>query len=449
MRKIKGIKTAVTLSLALAALAAPAAPASAADFLDVKKGEWYEPYISQITQISGIIDGYEDGTFLPDNYVKRGEFLKMIYEAAMNQGGSPFRSSTARDQIHWAGKYYTMAVDSNILVADVYSGGGLLFECTYAELEKTISRYEAAVILTNICTNVAMETSVKVTDAASHIPDYASMDQQYVNCVEQAYGKGLLTGMSDGSFSGDSGLRRSEAATIIYRFLWSNDRVMTDWAEIPEVEIVQPLPAGYVPFAIKYQSMTVAERQTALFGDPNKTYFANAAEAAGFMETVSVPVWTMDQSGNKIPSTTSVTVHRLVATDIRLIFEEIYNDPERFPIYGGWSVGGARFTDRMRHAWGCAIDINAFYNCECTVNWNWGSNNVTCGYGWWPATGDKGDIFHGSMTEPSPYSISPNNSVVRAFAKYGWGWGGWGWGVNSNGNEKYDYMHFSILPSGG
>ena len=449
MRKIKGIKTAITLSLALAALLASAMPASAASFSDVNKGDWYEPYISQITQISGIIDGYEDGTFLPDNYVKRGEFLKMIYEAAMNQGGSPFRSSTARDQIHGAGKYYTMAVDSNILVADVYSGGGLLFECTSAELEKTISRYEAAVILTNICTNVAMETSVKITDAASHIPDYAQMDQQYVNSVEQAYGKGLLTGMSDGSFSGDSGLRRSEAATIIYRFLWSNDRVMTDWAEVPELEIVQPLPSGYVPFAIKYQSMTVAERQTALFGDPNKKYFTSTADAAGFMETVTIPIWTLDQSGNKIPSTSSVTVHRLVATDIRLIFEEIYNDPEQFPIYGGWSVGGARFTDTMRHAWGCAIDINAFYNCECTVNWNSGANNVTCGYGWWPSTGDKGDIFHGSMTEPSPYSISPNNSVVRAFAKYGWGWGGWGWGVNSNGNEKYDYMHFSILPSGG
>lgn len=449
MRKSKGIKRIITLALALLAMCAQALPVSAASFTDVAGDSWYEQYISKITQLPGIIDGYEDGSFLPDNNVKRGEFLKMIFEASMNQGGSGFRSTTDRDGIHWAGKYYTMAMDSNILVADVYSGGGLLFECTYAALEQPISRYEAAVILTNVCTNVGMETTVKVTDAANYIPDYGGMDEQYVNCVEQAYGKGLLTGMGDGSFSGDSNLRRSEAATIIYRFLWANDRKMPDWAEVPEVQTVQTVPPGYVPFAIKYQSMTVAERQTALFGNPNKTHFTSAADAAGFMETVTVPIWTMDQSGNKFPSTTTVTVHKLVATDIRLIFEEIYNDPERFPIYGGWSIGGARFTDTMRHSWGCAIDINAFYNCECTVNWNSGTNNVTCGYGWWPTSGDTSAIFHGSMTGPSPYSITPGNSVVRAFANYGWGWGGNGWGVKSNGNEKYDYMHFSILPTGG
>lgn len=448
MRNNKGIKRTVTLALALLTLCAAALPASAAEFADVAEGAWYETYISQITQLSGIIDGYSDGTFLPDNNVKRGEFLKMIFEAAMNQGGSGFRSTTERDGVHWAGKYYTMAMDSNILVADVYSGGELLFECTYAELEKPISRYEAAVILTNVCTNVGMETTVKVTDADKHIPDYGGMERQYVNCVEQAYGKGLLTGMGDGSFSGSSNLRRSEAAAIIYRFLWANDRKMPDWAEVPEVQTVQPLPAGYVPFAIRYQSMTVAERQKALFGNPNKTYFTSSSDAAGFMETVTIPVWTLDQSGNKIASTANVTVHKLVATDIRLIFEEIFNDPERFPIYGGWSVGGARFSDTMRHSWGCAIDINAFYNCECTVNWNSGTNRVTCGYGWWPASGDNA-VFHGSMSGPSPYSISPGNSVVRAFSKYGWGWGGNGWGVNSNGNEKYDFMHFSILQSGG
>ena len=104
MRKIRGIKSAATLALALLTLCAAALPAAARDFTDVDGEAWYEPYISQITQLSGIIDGYEDGTFLPDNNVKRGEFLKMIFEASMNQGGSGFRSTTDRDGIHWAGK---------------------------------------------------------------------------------------------------------------------------------------------------------------------------------------------------------------------------------------------------------------------------------------------------------------------------------------------------------
>ena len=166
------------------------------------------------------------------------------------------------------------------------------------------------------------------------------------------------------------------------------------------------------------------------------------------MRTVSVPIWIIDQYGNKVSSTTSVTVHYLVATEVQLIFQEIYNDPEQFPIYGGWSIGGSRYSDTMRHAWGCAIDINAFYNCECTTNWNTGNTRVTCGYGWWPE-GTAWTTFAGSMGGPSPYSINAGGSVVRAFAKYGWGWGGNGYSVKSDGSQKFDYMHFSILPSGG
>jgi hypothetical protein len=57
--------------------------------------------------------------------------------------------------------------------------------------------------------------------------------------------------------------------------------------------------------------------------------------------------------------------------------------------------------------------------------------------------------FAGSMTQASPYSIGANSSVVRAFAKYGWGWGGQGYSLHSDGSQKYDFMHFSILSSGG
>ena len=111
----------------------------------------------------------------------------------------------------------------------------------------------------------------------------------------------------------------------------------------------------------------------------------------------------------------------------------------------------------MRHAWGCAIDINAYYNCEC--NTRSGYLKVTCGYGWWPQLKDANNrpygaasdtYFAGTMTSASPYSIGKNPGeygyrVVKAFQTYGWGWGGNGW----SGGTSYDYMHFSVLPSGG
>ena len=145
------------------------------------------------------------------------------------------------------------------------------------------------------------------------------------------------------------------------------------------------------------------------------------------MTTITIPTWRIGQNGQKVSATETLTVHKLVKDEIALIFQEIYNDPERFPIKAG-NIGGARFSDTLRHSWGCAIDINPNENYYCqVVN---GQARALTGSHWSPGT--------------DPYSITPGGSVVRAFAKYGWGWGGQGW---SGG--YYDYMHFSILPTGG
>ena len=214
------------------------------------------------------------------------------------------------------------------------------------------------------------------------------------------------------------------------------------------------IPAGYSTFAWWLRSGQVdswgklsAQAKTLLFGDANKSYFSSAAEAAPYMTDVAVPIWTMDKSGNKFSATAYITVNKILANEVKSIFNQIYNDPEKFPIYGGWSVGGARFTDTMRHSWGAAIDINALYNAEC--NLKSGYLKVTCGYGWWPV-GHADSTFAGSLTEQSYYSIGKaageyGYSVVKAFADHGWGWGGNGW----SGGLSFDYMHFSILPSGG
>lgn len=190
-----------------------------------------------------------------------------------------------------------------------------------------------------------------------------------------------------------------------------------------------------------------AEARQMLFGSATKSYFSSAEEAAPYMVSISIPAWDIDSAGNKYSTTRYLQVHYLVADEIKSIFQQIYDDPERFPIK---SIGGARFSDTMRHSWGCAIDINPYENAE--MNFKSGSLRVTCGYGWWPEgidgqtwVGRSTSAYHGSMSTSSPYSILPGGSVVRAFAAHGWGWGGNGW----SGGLGFDFMHFSVLPSGG
>ena len=195
-----------------------------------------------------------------------------------------------------------------------------------------------------------------------------------------------------------------------------------------------------------YGNMDATARQT-LFGNVNKTYFSSAEEAMPYLRCFKIPVWKIDSNGAKYASTAWLTVHAFVAADVEAIFEEIYNDPEHFPID---AIGGARFSDTLRHSWGCAIDINPYENCEC--NFFSGSQRLTCGYGWWPDgmsgkewVGRNSAEYHGTLKQASPYSIKPGGSVVRAFAAHGWGWGGNGW----YGGKGFDFMHFSVLSSGG
>lgn len=472
MRKRTIYKSAVTLLLCCVLLLA-AAPVSAAPsanvtaksntgFSDVPRDAWYEEAILRMQNYTpGIISGYPDGTFRPGSQVTRGEFLRWTM-AAMEEGA--FTADHSRDGIHWAGRYYTIALEHNVLIADVYSSTAPMFPCTAAALDTAITRYEMAVILTNACTNMQMEQTVVVSKASSNIPDYSNIGSQYVTAVEQAYGKGLLSGYPEdgGAFHGERTLSRAEAVSSIYRLQnWKGSRTMPSWATQPTVSIgnYNSRPSGFVSFAEWLRNGHVdsygnidAEAKARLFGAGTaaaaRGYFVSAAEAEPYMTSVSIPMWALDSNGQKYSTTGYLTVNKAVAEEVRLIFTQIYNDPERFPIYG-YSVGGARFSDRLRHSWGCAIDINAYYNCEC--NFSSGYQRVTCGYGWRPAgvsgwAGRDISAYAGSMSAAdSVYSITPNGSVVRAFADYGWGWLGNGF---SNAT-RFDFMHFSVLPSGG
>lgn len=477
----RGFVLLLSLALLLSALPVAVSADSVTGFPDVPEGAWYVQYLGPIMQaqammgVNNIItgmwdDGYNSLAFHPDDSVTRGQFLKMIFEAAQSSGNQvALTVNEVHRAAHWAGKYYTMALEDNILIANPYdntNGVQQMFGYSAEELDAPIFRYEMAVILNNVCRNIAMQKTVNLDHPEEHISDYADIPERFVTAVEQMYGKGLLTGDENGFFKGWDNLTRAQAVTVIYRFLFVDTiqgEGLQDWASY---SVIQPSASGggagayyladpSLSFANQLRSgghvdswgNIDAWAKEQLFGSAYKTYFASAYDAGDHIVTVDVPIWTVDKTGQKIASTVGIQVNRVVADEVHDIFQMIFDDPEQFPIYGGWSAGGARYSDTMRHSWGCAIDVNALYNCEC--NTRSGSLSVTCGYGWWPY-GTNWTIYAGSLTSSSIYSIGRydgdyGHSVVEAFATYGWGWGGNGW----NHETAFDYMHFSVLPSGG
>jgi hypothetical protein len=398
----------LTLALVLAMILTSVLPSAAlttgVTFSDVPKDAWYVGYIEKCAWLE-IINGYSDGSYQPAGTLKRSEFIKMLAIAAELY---TLNNSTA---VHWAAPYWNMLKEAGVLE-------DMNIPCSRDALEKPITRYEMAVLIRNVLYNVYCENTMELTNPAANISDYNSIDMAYRGSVEQAYGKGILTGYSDSSFQGGRNLSRAEAAAVICRLLWAGERKQVSFAK----EKV-PTAVASESFAFRYRSMSTAERRLALFGNENKTYFTSAADAGSHVVGVQVRTWDLKSDGvTKYTRTWTIYVNTVVVEEVKAIFEEIYNNPEKFPIH---SLGGARYSDTMRHSWGCAIDINPVENYY--VNYSTGAVVGSFCY------------KNGS----SPYCITPGGSVVQAFAKYGWGWGGQGW------TSAVDYMHFSILSSGG
>lgn len=76
-------------------------------FTDVPKSEYYYQAVTDLTT-SGVLSGYEDGTFRPNNTVTLGEALKMI----MTSTGYPEQAPTGEG---WASGYLSKAKEDNLL----------------------------------------------------------------------------------------------------------------------------------------------------------------------------------------------------------------------------------------------------------------------------------------------------------------------------------------------
>jgi len=400
------IALAVVLQLPAAALSTE----TSARFSDIDPNEWYGEYLGYLDKLVQleIVRGYPDGTFQPEGRLTRGEFMRLLssYEGLY--------TTTPETGVHWAERDWNTLNEFGVLE-------NLSIPCTAEALDREISRYEMAVMISNMLYNVFCEAPVELTAPETNIADYGVISLNYRPAVEQTYGKGIITGYEDSSFQGDRTLTRIEAAVVTVRLLWGSQRREVSFST--EQELAMPDETeDFVAFAIRYRTMSTTERRVALFGDAGKSYFANAREAAPYMTDVTVPIWRLNTAtGVKTAGTATITVNVQVAQEVLRIFQEIFDDPEQFPIN---SVGGARYSDTLRHAWGCAIDINPNENYYIQY-----ATGYTTGSFWRPYE--------------NPFSITPDGSVVRAFAKYGWGWGGQGWSSGA------DYMHFSILSTGG
>ena len=165
---------------------------------------YYQPYISDLTS-KGVINGYEDGTFRPDDAVKLGEVLKLI----MLSVGYPEQASTGK---HWASGYLTKALEDGLLPANLLEIMGKL-KNREDILDRIVSRYEIAVI-----TAKGMNLPLAAV-TASPFSDMA-VSESAAPYVMALYNIGVLigTGNADSNpYQGTMAIRRKDISVIVWR----------------------------------------------------------------------------------------------------------------------------------------------------------------------------------------------------------------------------------------
>lgn len=117
MKKIKSTAAMLTLSM-VTAFVPVMQGASAAVFTDVSTGSKYYEAVNRLSEL-GIINGYEDGSFRPDNNVTRAEFSKIIVgmmnKAAEAKSTPPSSAFDDVNQVQWCIPYVNYLTANGVI----------------------------------------------------------------------------------------------------------------------------------------------------------------------------------------------------------------------------------------------------------------------------------------------------------------------------------------------
>lgn len=202
MKHKKGLAIILTAVMVLTLGMSSSYAETQTSFTDIGS-HWAESVIKEAASLK-IVGGYPDGTFLPDNLIKREEFYKLLTNILTEKPDTTNTKIQFTDVVdyEWYVPTIKIAVASGITsgYGDGTFGIGLM-----------ISRQEAAKVAGSVIPTAGVEDEKGAETALdkSQIADWA---YNYVNLM---FKKGYMKGDTEGNFRPTMALTRAEAATIL------------------------------------------------------------------------------------------------------------------------------------------------------------------------------------------------------------------------------------------
>lgn len=181
----------------------------AAEFSDLSKEHWSYNNIMTLVE-KGVINGYTDGTYKPENKVTRGEFFKLISLATVEQEEIDYYDPGLEG---WATPYWCWLYLKGFLMESNKND---------VNLDAPITREEMANVLSKIARGYKIEDTFVDPNKPSKVTTYfIDTDDLSVNSrinINHASSLGVINGYEDGSFKPQKEMTRAEVAAVIYRF---------------------------------------------------------------------------------------------------------------------------------------------------------------------------------------------------------------------------------------
>lgn len=195
----KVIAAAASACMVLTAANVPAL-AAGLSFSDVPMTHWAYNYVETAAD-KGWVNGVGDGKYDPNGQVTGTEFVTMIVRAFY---GDEITAQNPGDP--WYAPYTKVATNNHLLTHGLDSR---------TTLEKPLSRYQMAVLISNTAYDQGIEAPEIET---SEIGDWNQIPEDYQLEVKEAYALGLLVGNDDeGNFAGTENMTRAQAAVVMCR----------------------------------------------------------------------------------------------------------------------------------------------------------------------------------------------------------------------------------------
>lgn len=221
MKERKKIITKAAAAVLAFAVAAPAVLAAPVNFTDMA-GEQYSWAATEVKDMAaaGYINGYEDGTYRPDNQVTRQECLS-LFARVMGSNADENKSilEIAHELYDDVLAPYSLTWGQDEIVYLIYKGvlkeTDLITYLKNDEKSKPMSRYEAAIIITK-----AMGGEKKAQEdrnAQLKYTDALLIPASSIGYVKYASDQAILKGMDDGSFSPTTPVTRAQIAVMLSR----------------------------------------------------------------------------------------------------------------------------------------------------------------------------------------------------------------------------------------